>query len=148
GPEVIVEPPEPVEIKLDSIMLGTLYNVTIGDNAESVYADLQIYAKGETPIGYLGITGQFNDRLEDLENRIILYRSLVLDRKPSAKEGGQIYFANDVIKEIYNRDGVKLKSWPNSSSGALKVGDPVNSIYRKLIDLRRKPHYAGLLEYI
>src|SRR5690606_37986219 len=78
-PQVIVEPPEAVEVKLDSIMQGTLYDVTIGDNAESVYADLQMFSKQEKPIAYLGITGQFNDRLEDLENRIILYSSLVLD---------------------------------------------------------------------
>src|SRR5690606_36599792 len=69
-PKVIVEPPEPVEVKLDSILQGSLYNVTIGDNSEKVYTDLQMYAKDEKPIVYLGVTGQFNTELEDLENRI------------------------------------------------------------------------------
>lgn len=147
-PQVIVEPPQPVEVKLDSIVQGTLYNVTIGDEAEKVYSDLQQFSETEKPIAYLGITGQFNTKLHDLENRIPLYSALILDRKPSSPEGGQIYFEGNVIKSIYSRNGIKLQTWPNSSSTALKVGDIVDTVYDKLTKLHSESRYAGLFAYI
>lgn len=147
-PELIVDPPDPIEVRLDSTMEGTIYNVTIGDNAEQVYADLQQYAKDEKQIPYLAITGQFNTEVADLENRIPLYNSLIFDKKPSAAEGGQIYFEDGIIKSIYNRDGKKRQSWPSASSDALKVGDGIGSVYGKLVKLQRKPSYAGFFAYI
>ncbi|WP_028298159.1 hypothetical protein [Olivibacter sitiensis] len=147
-PEIIVEPPEPVEIVVDSILQGTLYNVTIGDDAEKVYADLQEFSESLTQRPYLAITGQFNDRIEDLKDRIPLYQSLVFDRKPSSPNGGQIYFEDGIIKSIYNRKGEKLTSWPQSSANALRVGEPVSGIYDKLVKINTDQRFSSFFDYI
>ncbi len=147
-PEIIVEPPEPVEVKLDSIQTGKIYNLTIGDPAEKVYADLQLFTKDMKQKPYLSITGMLNDRIENLEDRIPLYGSLIFDRKPSSANGGQIYFEDNAIKSIYNRNGTKLTSWPQSSPDALRVGDPLVDIYGKLVKIHADKRFSSLFGYI
>lgn len=147
-PEIIVEPPQPIEVRLDSIQEGEIYNVKIGDAAEKVYADLQFFAKGVKQKPYLAITGFLNDRIEDLEGRIPLYGSLIFDQRPSAKKGGQIYFEGNTIKSIYSRDGNKLTTWPHGSSSALQVGDRITEIYAKLIKINGDKRFRSLFDYI
>lgn len=147
-PEIIIEPPMPVEVKLDSIMTGSLYNVTVGEDAEEVYRGLQGFSNAKGKIEYLGITGTHNATLSDLKDRIPLYNSLLLDRKPSLPQGGQIYFNNNEIVSIYHRDGKKVSSWPWDAADPLRVGDPVTVIYDKLIKLQKDPSYARMFDYI
>ncbi len=147
-PLIIVEPPEPVEIILDSLVQGSRYNVHIGDPAEKVYSDLQSFAQENDPTAYLAVTGFLNNSIADLKDRIPLYNSLLFDEKPSSKHGGQIYFENHKIKSIYNRDGQQLTSWPQGASNALRVGDPVENIYPKLVKLNADGRYTSLFQYI
>lgn len=148
NPEIIVEPPMPVEVKLDSILTGSLYNVTVGTGAEEVYKGLQGFSNAKGKIEYLSITGTHNMALEDLKDRIPLYNSLILDRKPSLPQGGQIYFENNEIASIYYRDGKKVASWPWDAADPLRVGDPVTVIYDKLVKLQKNPDYARMFDYI
>ncbi len=147
-PEIIVEPPEPIEVKLDSIQEGEMYNVKIGDPTEKVYADLRFFAKGVQQKPYLAITGFLNDHIEDLEGRIPLYGSLIFDQRPSSKNGGQIYFEGNTIKSIYNREGKKLTKWPQGSPSALQVGDRITDIYAKLIKINNDKRFSSLFDYI
>lgn len=147
-PMVIVEPPEPVEIILDSIIEGTLHGMTVGDGAEQVYTDLQLFTKTKETTTYLSITGQLNPAITDLNERVPLYASLIFDRKPSSPAGGQIYFEGNLIKTIYNREGKKLTSWPNPSSNALRVGDSVEDIYGKLVKIHADSRFSNLFDYI
>lgn len=147
-PEIIVEPPEPIELKLDSIQEGEMYNVKIGDPTEKVYADLRFFAKGVQQKPYLAITGFLNDHIEDLEGRIPLYGSLIFDQRPSSKNGGQIYFEGNTIKSIYNREGKKLTKWPQGSPSALQVGDRITDIYAKLIKINNDKRFSSLFDYI
>lgn len=147
-PEIIVEPPEPIEVKLDSIQEGEMYNVKIGDPTEKVYADLRFFAKGVQQKPYLAITGFLNDHIEDLEGRIPLYGSLIFDQRPSSKNGGQIYFEGNNIKSIYNREGKKLTKWPQGSPSALQVGDRITDIYAKLIKINNDKRFSSLFDYI
>lgn len=147
-PVIIIEPPDPVEVRLDTIEEGTLHNITIGDPAEKVYADLQLFAEDRNMPPYLSITGMLNHRIEDLKDRIPLYRALTFDRRPSSSEGGQIYFENHVIKAIYSRNGTRLLSWPRSTPHALRVGDSVSDIYEKLVKISAESRFAFLFDYI
>ncbi|TYR31802.1 hypothetical protein FXV77_20430 [Sphingobacterium phlebotomi] len=147
-PEIIVEPPEPIEVKLDSIQEGEMYNVKIGDPTEKVYADLRFFAKGVQQKPYLAITGFLNDHIENLEGRIPLYGSLIFDQRPSSKNGGQIYFEGNNIKSIYKREGKKLTKWPQGSPSALQVGDRITDIYAKLIKINNDKRFRSLFDYI
>lgn len=147
-PEIIIEPPYPIEVRLDSIQEGEMYNAKIGDPPEKVYADLQFFARGLTQKPYLGIVGGLNGRIEDLEGRIPLYNSLIFDRKPSASAGGQIYFADGTVNAIYNRLGKKLTAWPEGSPSALRIGDRITDIYGKLITIRADRRFSNLFDYI
>jgi len=147
-PEIIVEPPMPIEVKIDSILQGARYGLTIGDNPEKIYEGLQTYVKTIDTSPYLSITGFHNTKVEDLKDRIDLYGSLILDSKPSSLEGGQIYFEGDVIKSIYNRDGKKLLLWPKSSANPLRVGDKVVDIYEKLLKIKAEARHAHFFDYI
>lgn len=148
GPEIVVEPPEPIEVKIDSILTGSLYNVTIGTAAEEVYTGLQGFTNARGKIQYLGIVGLLNMKVTDLKDRIVSYNSLILDQKPSVAFGGQIYFKGDKIESIYFRNGAKTSSWPNNANDPLRVGDPVATIYDKLIQLEKDSRFTRFFEYI
>jgi len=146
--EPIVEPPWPIEVKTDSIMTGTLYNVTVGMSAEEVYKGLQGFSNAKGKIEYLSITGLLNVGVNSLKDRIPLYKGLILDQKPSSVSAGQIYFKNNKIESIYQRDGVRLTKWPYDAGDPLRLGDPVESIYDKLKKLESDSRYTRLFEYI
>lgn len=148
GPEIIVEPPWPIEVKVDSIMSGTLYNLTVGDHAEEVYKGLQGLTDSKGKIEYLSITGLFNTKVEDLKDRIPLYNALRFDQKPSSPLSAYINFKGDKIESIYYRDGNRTSKWPNDAADALQVGDPVSSVYDKLVKLEKNTKYARMFEYI
>lgn len=147
-PEIIVEPPEPVEVRIDSMQAGKAYNITIGDTPRKVYEDLQFFAKGLDHRPYLAISRTPDTQIEALKDRIPLYFSLYFDRKPSTPVGGQIYFEDHKIKSIYTRDGTQRTAWPISSPDALRVGDPVSIIYDKLVKIQADSRYARLFDYI
>lgn len=148
-PEIIIEPPFPIEVKLDSIQTGSLYNVTVGNSAEEVYKGLQEFTDSKGKISYLAITGVLNTTLTDLKDRIPLYNGLILDQKPSNPLSSQIYFKGGKIESIYYRNSPnKLSRWPVDASDPLKIGDPVENIYDKLVALQKDGRYARFFEYM
>ncbi|WP_164123267.1 MULTISPECIES: hypothetical protein [Sphingobacterium] len=149
GPEIIVEPPFPAEVILDSIQTGSLYNVTVGASAEEVYKGLQGGTDSKGKMNYLGITGVLNTKLSDLKDRIPLYNGLILDQRPSNPLSAQIYFKDGKIESIYYRNSPnKLSRWPADARVPLKVGDPLESIYGKLVGLEKDNRYTRFFEYI
>ncbi len=148
-PEIIVEPPFPVEIKLDSIQSGSLYNVTVGNSAEEVYKGLQGFTDSKGKVDYLAITGVLNTKVTDLKDRIQLYNGLILNQQPSSALASQIYFKNNKIESIYYYNSPnKLSRWPVDAGNPLKVGDSVESIYDKLVALHKDNRYTRFFEYI
>ena len=148
-PEIIVEPPFPIEVKLDSIQTGTLYNVTVGTSGEEVYKGLQGFTNSRGKIDYLAITGILNTKVTDLKDRIQLYNGLILNQQPSSPLASQIYFKDNKIASIYYRNSPnKLSRWPVDADNPLKVGDSVESIYDKLVALQKDNRYTRFFEYI
>lgn len=147
-PEIIVEPAWPVEIKTDSIMTGSQYNVSIGMSAEEVYKGLQGFSNSKGKIQYLAITGMINGGITSLKDRIPLYSGLIFDQKPSSVLSGRITFKNNKIESIYSRDGARLSKWPYDAADPLRLGDPLDGIYNKLKKLESDSRYSRLFEYI
>lgn len=146
---IIVEPPVEKLISRDTVKSGQVLGLNIGDSPSEVYTTIQnIYT--ENSVGYLSIIGNIYTKLEGLENKIPLYSSIILDEKIGTASGIQIAFANDKVKSIYTNDGVQLNNWPLgvSNTASISVNDPIDGIYKKLVDLNKITPYAKQMEQI
>ena len=144
GPEVIVEPPYPYAIKMDTITMGGLWNLVTGSSKKQVYDSIQ----KEQHIRYLAITGYIPTALTDIQNRFELYTTLLLDENKGTASGIQFYFENDKIKSIYLNDGTRLNRWPLSGNVAIQTGAAVQGIYDQLTAIQKNPLFSKKFERI
>jgi hypothetical protein len=142
--------PDPIPPKLissDTLTTGGQWGIAIGQTSAEIYAKVQAM-RGERGITYMGIVNNVYTDLESLENKIPLYSSVYLDETKGTGTGIQLNFADDKVKSIYTNDGVQLNMWPigNGASATVAVGDPVDAIYQKLVNIKNKGTYANKFE--
>lgn len=147
--EIIVDPPTEKILSRDTITSGQLWGFTIGQPSANVYANVQ-QVKIERKIGYVGVVGNVFTSLDGLESKIPLYLALYLDEAVGTGTGIQIYFENNKVKSIWTNNGAKLSKWPaaNSSNASVAVGDAVNDIYTKLVNIKKMSSFANKFERI
>lgn len=144
--------PEPVPEKIlsrDTIKSGQFWGFAIGQSSANVYANVQD-VKDERKIGYIGVVGNVFTSLGPLENKIPLYTTILLDQTIGTGTGIQIYFANNKVKSIWTNDGMQMAKWPvvTGSSSSVAVGDNINDIYAKLVNIKNISTYANKFERI
>jgi len=146
--EIIVEPPFPYEVTVDSILSGSQYNMNIGDSPEQTYTHLQAYSKAQKHTPYLSMYRSNAKQLAELKDRIPLYWSLFLDSQPSSPSSPRIYFENNKVKAIYFRDGKRISSWPMNGTYRITEGDALTTIYDKLVKISQDKKYSNLFQYL
>ncbi|RWY48569.1 hypothetical protein [Mucilaginibacter gilvus] len=142
--------PDPIPPKLissDTLTTGGQWGIAIGQTSAEIYAKVQAM-RGERGITYMGVVNNVYSNLESLENKIPLYSSVYLDETKGTSTGIQLNFADDKVKSIYTNDGVQLNMWPigNGASATIAVGDPVDAVYQKLVNIKNKGTYANKFE--
>lgn len=144
--------PEPMPEKVlsrDTIKSGQLWGLAIGQTSAEVYAKAQEIIV-ERKIAYMSVVGNVFTSLEPLENKIPLYSTILLDQTIGTSTGIQIYFANNKVKSIWTNDGVQMGKWPvvTGSNSSVAVGDNINDIYAKLVNIKNIGTYASKFERI
>ena len=144
--------PEPLPEKIlsrDTITSGQLWGFAIGQTSANAYANAQ-EIKTERQIGYMSVVGNVFTSLEPLQNKIPLYTTILLDPTIGTSTGIQIYFANSKVKSIWTNDGVQMGRWPvvTASNSSVAVGDNINDIYAKLMNIKSISTYANKFERI
>src|SRR5690606_20386646 len=94
--------------------------------------------------------GNIFTTVKDLKDRIPLYNQLLFDETRGTSRGIQVYFENGRIKSIWTNNGDKLNRWPTGgpASDRLSVGDPISTVYPKLVKLGVSAMYARRFERI
>ncbi|QDK80089.1 hypothetical protein EXU85_16335 [Spirosoma sp. KCTC 42546] len=143
--------PEPVPFRMtrDSVLTGTYLGIPIGEGAEPVYTTIQSLqqTKGVT---YLNVVSNIFSDLAKLKDRIPLYQYIILDQQQGTDSGVQITIENKAVKSIYLNSGVKLTQWPVllMANAAVRVGDPIGTLYDKLAVIKGMTTYSNKFERI
>jgi hypothetical protein len=142
-----LDPAMPIILEEESLFSGQFWGINIGDPAEEVHASIQ-QIKVEKQIGSVGVTGNIFTSITDLETRIPLYHTLLLDESHGTSDGVQFYFAENKIKSIYLNSGESISQWPPHAAHHLSVetGDPINGIYKKLVAISKQPESGDKFE--
>lgn len=149
-PLIIIEPPHDTFITArDTITSGEKWGLKIGDTPEELYAAIQKLKK-EQKVSYLSITGNIFTSLEDIQNIIPLYSSILFDRTVGTSTGVQVYFAEDKVKSIYLNSGQQLQKWPNNTpnNSTIFVNENTATLYERLINIQKISAYQKSLERI
>lgn len=142
-PIIIIEPPDLRIIAQDTIMSGNFREFAIGQSPEQVYATIQ-NTRVQRQIKYLGIVNNNFTNITALESRVDLYTQLFLyEASVFTPDDIQIYFEEDKIKSIYTRNGNKLSQWPAINNTFIKTGDPLSSVYNKLLAISNISQYSA-----
>ncbi|TWR26517.1 hypothetical protein FPZ43_15290 [Mucilaginibacter pallidiroseus] len=149
GNEIIVDPPVIRIISKDTITTGAFWGLAIGQTATNIYATLQAM-QPEKKMSEIGIVGNVFDQLERVENRLPLYKSILLDHAVGSSAGIQIYFTNDKVSSIYTNNGAKLNRWPGNTGNeaSITTGEAISGVYAKLYNIRKNPGFTALFERV
>jgi hypothetical protein len=142
--------PDPIPPKLissDTLTTGGQWGIAIGQTSAEIYSKVQAM-RSERGITHMVIVNNVYTTLESLENKIPLYSSVYLDETRGTGTGIQLNFADDKVNTIFTNDGVKLNMWPigNSASATVAVGDSVDAVYQKLVNIKNQGTYANKFE--
>jgi hypothetical protein len=145
-PRPITEP-EPYQITRDSITSGTYLGITIGEEAASVYPKIQLLQR-TNGVTYLNVVSNIFSDLALLKERLPLYQYIVLDQNTGSSSGVQITIQDQIVKSIYLNSGQKLSQWPErqTAKSSVRVGDPVSSLYDKLVRIKDIQQYTNTFE--
>lgn len=144
---IIVEPPYQQLIASDTLTSGQLFGLTIGQRGADLYAKLQQVQVAEK-IGGLSIVNNIFTSVDSLKTRLPLYRGIFMDETSGTSTGVQLSFENNKVKAIFLNDGTRLTRWPSNfgQNTTIAVGDPVDGIYTKLVNIKKNPASAKKLE--
>nr|WP_067059693.1 hypothetical protein [Mucilaginibacter sp. L294] len=144
---IIVEPPYQKRISSDTLTSGQLFGLTIGQTAVELYAKLQRIQVAEK-IGGLTIVNNGYRSIDSLKTRLPLYTGFFMDEEQGTSTGVQLSFENNKVKTIFLNNGIMLTRWPVgfTQSASISVGDPVDDIYQKLVNIKKNPAPAKKLE--
>lgn len=148
-PEIITEPRHSIIIASDTLTTGQWWGLNIGDTIPNIYKIIQ-NIQTEKQIKYLGIVGNVFTKLEDIQNIIPLYNSILLNEKNGSASGIQIYFANNKVKSIWTNSGTELSRWPSHTDNAATIAkdDAIEHIYLRLTNIKRIDAFANNFERI
>jgi len=148
-PEIIIDPIELIRVSQDTITTGGHLGVEVSANADQAYAALQ-KIQTATGLQYVNVVSNIFSNVNQLDNRIHLYQSILLDEQKGTDSGVQITFEEGKVKSIYLNNGNKLTQWPlkENASTSVRVGDQANAVYGKLVNIQRKNSYANKFERI
>jgi hypothetical protein len=144
---VIVEPPFQRQISSDTLTSGQLFGLTIGQTGAELYTKLQQIQVAEK-IGGLTIVNNGYSSIDSLKTRLPLYTGFFMDEATGTSTGVQIGFENNKVKTIFLNNGMMLTRWPAgfAQNTTINVGDPVDDIYQKLVNIKKNPVPAKKLE--
>lgn len=139
----------PMLISSDTLRTGGQWGLNIGEAPSGVYSKFQAIIT-ERRVDYLAVVGNVFTNLETLENKIPLYSSVYLDEAVGTSTGIQLNFTGNKLKSIFTNDGVELNKWPiiNDAASSVAVGDAIEGIYAKLVNIRKQAAYVKKFERI
>jgi hypothetical protein len=128
---------------------GQWWGLNIGDTITDIYKAIQ-NIQTENGVNYLGIGDNVFTKIEDLEGRIPLYRSVYLDETVGTSSGIQVYFSDNKVKSIWTNSGTELSRWPLNTDRAATIAknDPIENIYPSLTNIKRIAAFANKFERI
>ncbi|WP_428663182.1 hypothetical protein [Runella sp.] len=148
-PETTGPEPEPYQVTRDSVTSGDYLGIAINEEAASVYTKIQNLQliKGITALNV--VNNVFSD-LTSLKEQLPLYQYILLDQKPGSDSGVQITVEKQVVKAIYLNSGKQLTQWPEKqpNNSSVRLGDPVSSLYEKLVSIKAIKQFTNKFEYI
>jgi len=144
---IIIEPPYQKQISSDTLTSGQLFGLAIGQTSVELYAKLQQIQVAEK-IGGLSIVNNIYTNIDSLKTRLPLYTGLLMDEEKGTSTGVQLSFENNKVKSIYLNNGEMLTRWPIgfTQNTTIAVGDPVDDIYQKLVNIKKNSAFAKKLE--
>ncbi|MBD1386191.1 hypothetical protein IDJ75_12950 [Mucilaginibacter rigui] len=144
---IIIEPPYQKLIANDTLTSGQLFGLTIGQTSAELYAKIQQVQAAEK-IGGLSVVNNIYTSIDSLKTRLLLYKGIFMDEAVGTSTGVQLSFENNRVKTIFLNNGAGLTRWPVSitSNNAIAIGDPVDEIYQKLVNIKKDPLSAKKLE--
>ena len=147
GNEIIIEPPFQKLIASDTLTSGQLFGLAIGQTSADLYAKLQQIQVAEK-IGGLGIVNNIYTSIDSLKTRLPLYTGIFMDEANGTSTGVQLSFENNKVKTIFLNNGTALTRWPVNfaQNSTIAIGDPVDVIYQKLVNIKKNPASAKKLE--
>jgi hypothetical protein len=149
GDGTIIDPPATKIISRDTVTSGQFWGLGIGQASTDIYATLQAM-RAEKQLTEIGVVGNVFDKLEKIENKVPLYKSVLLDYASGTAAGIQIYFADDKVSSIYTNNGAKLHKWPGNTGAeaSITTGEAISGVYAKLLNIRQNPGFTGLFERV
>jgi hypothetical protein len=141
------EPPFQKQISSDTLTSGQLFGLTIGQTAMELYTKIQQIQVAEK-IGGLSIVNNVYTSIDSLKTRLPLYTGFFMDEEQGTSTGVQLGFENNKVKTIFLNNGAMLTRWPAgfAQNTTISVGDPVEGIYSKLVNIKKNPTPAKKLE--
>lgn len=143
----IIEPPYQKLIASDTLTSGQLFGLAIGQTGVELYAKLQ-QVQATEKIGGLSIVNNIFTSIDSLKTRLPLYTGIFMDEAIGTSTGVQLSFENNKVKTIFFNNGTQLTRWPVgfAQNATIAVGDPVDDIYQKLVNIKKNPLSAKKLE--
>lgn len=148
-PEIITEPPPTITLENDTLYTGDFWGLAINDTHKEVYAKLQAMSP-DKKIDMVNVSNNVFSSVTGLSAKIPLYQNLFFDEQSGTSTGVQLSFADNKIKTIFLNSGVLLYQWPAfaPASAVLKTGDPVESVYSKLVAISQLDAYKNKLQHL
>ncbi len=131
------------KITSDTIVNGNYWAFNIGDSHADIYTKAQ-ELREEKKIKTISVVNNVFTNLTAIKDKLPLYHALFLDATTATANGIQLYFENGKVKNIYNNAGQLLSSWPwgAGSGNIIRSEDPVNTIYDKLVEIKKITEYS------
>jgi hypothetical protein len=144
---IITEPPYQKLIASDTLTSGQLLGLTIGQTSAELYAKIQ-QVQATEKIGGLSIVNNMYTSIDSLKTRLPLYTGLLMDEAVGTSTGVQLSFENNKVKTIFLNNGTQLTRWPVgfAQNTTIAVGNPIEDIYHKLVNIKKNPVSAKKLE--
>lgn len=138
----IVEPPQMILLKQDSLTSGKYYGITIGQTASAIYPGMQAM-QDSLGVSYLNLVSNLVTDFSTLKERLPLYSYMTFDEKKGTDSGVQLWFENKKLKSIYLNSGKRLGQWPENISAAVAVreGESSENTAEKLKILQNDKRY-------
>ncbi|MBZ4187876.1 hypothetical protein [Niabella beijingensis] len=141
-PGPIIDPVEGRILATDTLRSGGLLGMQIGDPYEEVYETIKTIALDKN-IDILWVTNPQFEGIEVLKGKLGYYSDLRLSNRSKPSEYILFEIEKDRIKTIYDPEGRQLPKWPAGRQYryTINVGDPVDLVYPKLLQLQSSPKY-------
>lgn len=133
----------------DTLNRGSYLGFNFGETPEVSYATIQSLRDSKAIPGLNVVANSYPD-LSQLRERIPLYLALYLDEQRGTSTGVQFAFEAGKVKSIYLNSGKQLTQWPAqaAASSSIAVGDPVEDLYEKLVQIKSLEPYSNKFERI